>query len=110
MSFSKSWVLLVLFLFVGCGGGGGDATEMREFNGTLSAVNAAERSISVTVPDSAEGVEAGTMDLMFTDSTEVLKDFMAMSIDSLQVDQNVHVEAMKDGDQYIPSRVMILGN
>jgi hypothetical protein len=35
---------------------------------------------------------------------------MAMSIDSLQVDQNVHVEAMKDGDQYIPSRVMILGN
>lgn len=83
---------------------------MRDFNATLSEINTEERSISVNVPDSAEGVDAGMMTLTFTDSTEVLKDFMAMPIDSLQVDQNVHVEATKEGDQYIPSRVMILGN
>ena len=108
MSFSKSWVLLVAFLFAGCGGGGADQTQ--EFNGTISEVNAEGPSISVTVPDSAEGVEAGTMNLAFTDSTQILKDYMAMTIDSLQVDQVVHVEAMKEGDQYVPSRVLILGN
>ena len=109
MSFSKSWILFVVFVFVGCGGGGG-TTGMQSFNATISEVNTDGPSISVNVPDSAEGVEAGMMSLSFTDSTEVLKDFMAMPVDSLQVDQNVHVEAMKDGDQYIPSRVMILGN
>lgn len=83
---------------------------MQEFNGTISEVNAEGPSISVNVPDSAEGVEAGTMNLNFTDSTQVLKDYMAMTIDSLQVDQVVHVEAMQEGDQYVPSRVLILGN
>jgi hypothetical protein len=110
MSFSKSWIPFVVFLLVGCGGDGGEATQMREFNATISGVNAEEPSISVNVPDSAEGVEAGTMALTFTDSTQVLKNYMAMSIDSLQGDQVVHVEAMKEGDQYVPSRVLILGN
>jgi len=111
MSFSKSWVLLVVFLFAGCGGGGGgEMSQMQQFNATVSGVDAAGPSISVNVPDSAEGVAAGTMNLTFTDSTQVLKNYMAMSIDSLQTDQVVHIEAMRDGDQYIPSRVLILGN
>lgn len=83
---------------------------MQEFNGTVSEVNAEEPSIAVTVPDSAEGVEAGTMNLTFADSTQVLKDYMAMSVDSLQADQMVHVEAVKEGDEYVPSRVLMLGN
>lgn len=111
MSYSKSCVLFVIFLFVGCGGGGGGkATQMREFNATVSGVNAGEPSITVTVPDSAKGVKAGTMNLTFTDSTQVLKNYMAMSIDSLQADQVVHVEAVKEGDQYVPSRVLMLEN
>jgi hypothetical protein len=110
MSFSKSWVLLVALVVAGCGGGGGETTQTQEFNGTVSAVNAEEPSITVTVPDSAEGVEAGTMNLTFADSTQVLKNYMAMSVDSLQADQVVHVEAVKEGDQYVPSRVLMLGN
>jgi 2-polyprenyl-3-methyl-5-hydroxy-6-metoxy-1,4-benzoquinol methylase len=110
MSFSKSWVLLVVFLFVGCGGGGGETAQMQQFNATVSGIDAEGPSISVTVPDSAEGVAAGSMNLAFTDSTQILKNYMAMSIDSLQVDQVVHIEAMRDGDQYVPSRVLILGN
>jgi len=110
MSFSKSWVLLVVFLFVGCGGGEGETTQMQQFNATVSGIDAEGPSISVNVPDSAEGVAAGSMNLAFTDSTQVLKNYMAMTIDSLQVDQVVHVEAVRDGDQYIPSRVLILGN
>ncbi|MFB6279308.1 MAG: hypothetical protein ABEK75_07360 [Salinibacter sp.] len=109
-SFSKSWVLLFAFLFAGCGGGGGETTQMQEFNGTVSEVNAEAPSITVTVPDSAEGVEAGTMNLTFTDSTQVLKNYMAMSVDSLQANQVVHVEAVKEGDQYVPSRVLMLEN
>jgi hypothetical protein len=110
MSFSKSWILFIVFLLVGCGGDGGEAPQMQEFNATISGMNAEEPSISVTVPDSAEGVEAGTMSLTFTDSTQVLKNYMKTSVDSLQADQMVHVEAVKEGDQYVPSRVLILGN
>jgi len=110
MSFSKSWILFVLFLLVGCGGGGEEAPEMQDFNGTISEVNVGEKAITVNVPDTAEAVDPGMLTLNFTDTTEVLKDFMAMPIDSLQVDQNVRVEAMKEGDQYVPSRVLILGN
>jgi len=108
MSFSKSWVLLIAFLFVGCGGG--EADQMEEFNGTVSEVNPEGPSITVTVPDSVEGVEAGTMNLTFADSTQVLKNYMAMSVDSLQADQVVHVEAVKEEDQYVPSRVLMLEN
>ena len=108
MSFSKSWVLLIAFLFVGCGGG--EADQMEEFNGTVSEVNPEGPSITVTVPDSAEGVKAGTMNLTFADSTQVLKNYMAMSVDSLQADQVVHVEAVKEEDQYVPSRVLMLEN
>lgn len=83
---------------------------MQDFNGTISEVNVEENAVTINVPDTAEAVEPGMLTLNFTDTTEVLKDFMAMPIDSLQVDQNVRVEAMKEGDQYIPSRVLILGN
>lgn len=81
---------------------------MEDFNGTISEVNAEEQVISVEVPDTAESVEAGTLTLEFEDTTEVLKDFMAMPIDSLQADQKVRVMATKKEDEYIPSKVMML--
>lgn len=81
---------------------------MEDFTGTLAEVNAEEQVISVEVPDTAEGVEAGMLTLEFEDTTEVLKDFMAMPIDSLQANQEVRVMATKEEDRYIPSKVMIL--
>jgi len=64
----------------------------------------------MTVPDSAQGVEAGTLTLNFTDTTEVLKDFMAMPIDSLQADQDVRAEVVEEENGYVPSRVIVLDN
>jgi len=110
-SVPKSWALTVVFLFVvGCGGGGQETSEQKSFIGTISEVNAGERTISVTIPDTAETMEAGTVSLAFTDSTEILKNFMAMPVDSLQVDQDVRVDAVRDGEQHVPSRVVVLTN
>jgi hypothetical protein len=111
MSFSKSWVLFVVFLFVGCGGGGGEEIETQDVIGTISEVDAEEQAISMNVPDSADAVEAGTMDLEFTDTTEVLTaNFAVTPIDSLQADQDVRAEVVEEEDQYVPSRVIILPN
>lgn len=111
MSFSKSWVLFVAFLFVGCGGGGGEAIETQNVIGTISEVNAEEQAVSINVPDSAETVEAGTMNLEFTDTTEVLTmQFTGRPIDSLQAGQDVRAEVVEEGNQYVPSRLIMLDN
>jgi hypothetical protein len=106
----KSWVFVAVFVFVGCGGGGQEISEQQSFIGTISEVNAAERTISVTVPDTSETMEAGPVRLAFTDTTEVLKNFMAMPIDSLRAEQDVRVEAVREGARHVPSRVVVLGN
>ncbi len=106
----KSWVFAVAFVFAGCGGGGQETGEQQSFIGTISEVNAAERTISVAVPDTSETMEAGPVRLAFTDTTEVLKNFMAMPIDSLRAEQDVRVEAVREGDQHVPSRVVVLEN
>ncbi len=66
--------------------------------------------MTIAVPDSATGIEPGPVTLTFTDTTEVLKSFMAMPLDSLQVDQDVRVEAIQEDDAYIPSRIILLNN
>jgi len=55
-------------------------------------------------------MEAGPVRLAFTDTTEVLKNFMAMPIDSLRAEQDVRVEAVREGDRHVPSRVVVLEN
>ena len=111
MSFSKSWVLFVVFFFVGCGGGGGEAIETQNVIGTISEVNAEEQTVSMNVPDSAEAVEAEMMDLEFTDTTEVLTmQFTGRPIDSLRAGQDVRAEVVEERNQYVATRVIMLGN
>lgn len=108
MSFSNAWVFVFALLIFGCGGQ--QASEPQSFIGTISEMNAEGASMIIVVPDSATGREAGPVTLTLTDTTEVLKSFMAMPIDSLQVDQDVRVEAIQEGNAYISSRIILLDN
>lgn len=104
MQYSKALIIGVLFALVGCGGGGSDApsVDSGSYTGTISDVNAEEQEIYVEVPD------AGTLELYFTDSTEVVKNFMSMPFDSLKTDQEVRVEVEKVGKRLDPKTVHLL--
>lgn len=106
-SFSKFGVVLLLFLFVGCGGGGNSSGKMVDYNGTISEVKKGDQILTVQVPDSV--VSEGSVDLMFTDTTEVVNmSFASQPFDSLAVDQEVRVKAQKSGDKHVPITVTIL--
>lgn len=106
MQHSKALVIGVLFALVGCGGGGGgsdaSSVDSGSYTGTISEVNAEEQEIYVEVPD------AGTLELYFTDSTEVVKNFMSMPFDSLKTDQEVRVEVKEVGKRLDPKTVHLL--
>jgi hypothetical protein len=108
MSFSNAWVFVFALLVVGCGGQ--QASEPESFIGTISEMDAEGTSMTIAVPDSATGMEPGPVTLTLADTTEVLKSFMAMPLDSLQVDQDVRVEAIQEDNAYIPSRIILLDN
>lgn len=104
MHFSRTLIVCILFVVAGCGSEGGDATSVDSgsYTGTISEVNADEQKITVAVPDS------GTLDLSFSDSTEVVKNFMSMPFDSLRTDREVRVEVEKVGDRLDPKIVHLL--
>ncbi len=72
------------------------------YNGTIAKVDAEERKVHVEVPDE------GTMELAFTDTTQVLKNFLEMPFDSLNTDRKVRVEVVETGDQPTPTTVTLL--
>lgn len=76
--------------------------ETNAYNGTVAEVNAEDREIQVEVPDQ------GTMDLDFTDSTQVLKDFLEVPFDSLYADREVRVEVLETEEQPVPETVTII--
>jgi hypothetical protein len=82
---------------------------MVDYNGTISEVKPGDQIVTVQVPDTAEAVDPGSVDLMFTDTTRVLNvSYMEMPFDSLRVDQQVRVEAQQQGDRQVPIRLTIL--
>jgi hypothetical protein len=106
-SFSKFGIVFFLFLFVGCGGGGSSSGEMVNYNGTISEVKTGDQILTVQVPDSV--ASEGSVELPFTDTTEVVNMmFASQPFDSLAVDQEVRVKAQKSGDKHVPLQVTIL--
>lgn len=106
-SFSKSWIVLAVLIGVGCGGAEQSPTnessmETDAYNGTVTEVNAEEEKIHVEVPDE------GTMELTFTDSTQVLKNFLEVPLDSLSADQEVRVQVAEAGEQPTPVTVNLI--
>jgi hypothetical protein len=102
MSFSKLWVVLGLFVVVGCGSADESPMDTEAYNGTIAEVNAEERKVHVEVPDE------GTMEFAFTDTTQVLKNFLEVPFDSLGPNQEVRVEVVETGDQPTPTTVTLL--
>lgn len=96
--------VLALGLLIGCGGEDTAVVESGTYEGTITEVNAAEREIYVSVP------ETGTLELYFTDSTRVRRDTMALTFDALQTNQQVAVEVNKVGQRLDPVTVMIQGD
>jgi len=76
--------------------------ETDAYNGTVAEVDAEERKIHVEVPDE------GSMELAFTDSTQVLKNFLEVPFDSLNADRKVRVEVMETGEEPTPMTVTLL--
>ncbi|PSQ95907.1 MAG: hypothetical protein BRD55_09800 [Bacteroidetes bacterium SW_9_63_38] len=107
-SFSKFSIVLAFLVFLGCGGGGGgDSAEKLAYNGTISEVKSGDQIVTVQVPDSV--ASGGSVELTFTDTTEVVnKMFASQPFDSLAVDQEIRVNAKKDGDKHVPTQLTIL--
>lgn len=72
------------------------------YNGTIAEVDAEERTVHVEVP------EEGTMELAFTDTTQVLKNFLEIPFDSLDANRKVRVEVVETGNQPTPTTVTLL--
>ncbi|WP_232797878.1 hypothetical protein [Salinibacter altiplanensis] len=102
MSLAKAWVVPILLIVVGCGSAEDSPMETDAYNGTITEIDAEEREVHVEVPDE------GTMELAFTDTTQVLKNFLEMPFDSLNADRKVRVEVTEAGEQPIPTSVTLL--
>ena len=102
MSFSKVWIVPVLFVVVGCGSAEESPIDSEAYNGTIAEVDAEARMVHVEVPDE------GTMELAFTDTTQVLKNFLEVPFDSLGPNQKVRVEVVETEDQPTPTTVTLL--
>lgn len=94
----------IMLLLVGCGGGEEEtvAVESGTYEGTISEVVPEEREIYVDVPNT------GTLELYFTDSTEVMQGGQPASFDQLSTDQPVSVTVEKIGQRLNPIAVEIL--
>ncbi len=77
MSFSKVWIVPVLFVVVGCGSAEESPMDTEAYNG-------------------------------FTDTTQVLKNFLEVPFDSLNTDRKVRVEVVETEDQPTPTTVTLL--
>ncbi|NBB72927.1 MAG: hypothetical protein GVY35_04525 [Bacteroidetes bacterium] len=94
-------LLLAGFLFAACGGETA-VVESGTYEGTITEVNADEREIYVAVP------ETGTLELYFTDTTQVMRDTTMLSFGALENNQQVSVEVERVGQRLDPIRVRIL--
>jgi hypothetical protein len=102
MSLSKVWIVIVLLVVVGCERAEESPTDTEAYNGTIAKVDAEAREVHVEVPDE------GTMELAFTDTTQVLKNFLEVPFDSLNTDRKVRVEVVETGNQSTPTTVTLL--
>ena len=102
MSLSKVWIVIVLLVVVGCERAEESPTDTEAYNGTIAKVDAEAREVHVEVPDE------GTMELAFTDTTQVLKNFLAVPFDSLGPNQEVRVQVVEPGDQPTPTTATLL--
>ncbi|HKL38097.1 MAG TPA: hypothetical protein VJ876_04325 [Bacteroidales bacterium] len=91
----------ILLGFSSCGGGGADVVESGTYQGTISEVNAEEQEIYVKTSDDK------TLELYFTDSTELTQNGENVNFSVLEKDQPVEVTVEKMGKKLNPLEVKI---
>ena len=93
-----------LLLLSACGGGGKEtvAVESGTYTGTINEVVPEESEIYVNLSDTT-----GTLELYFTDSTQVTQGGTTVPFDSLAQGQSVEVTVEKIGQRMNPISVRI---
>ena len=102
---ATSCLLALAFLLLSACGGGGEgetvAVESGTYTGTINEVVPEEQEIYVNVPNT------GTLELYFTDSTQVTQGGTTVPFDSLSQGQSVDVTVEKIGQRMNPISVQI---
>ena len=101
LSITLAGTLLFLFVLTACGGQKGDVVESGTYRGTISEVNPYEREIYVKTPDNR------TLELYFTDATNLTQNGTAVEFSALKLGQLVEVTVEKVGKKLDPLRVDI---
>ena len=93
--------LLIVNLFVQCGSGT-DVVESGEYNGVIEKVVPDEQEIYVTTK------EGQTLELYFTEKTQLTRQGEPADFSQLEKDQNVSVTVTRVGNRLDPDSVAIL--
>lgn len=101
ISVTLASALLFLFVLTACGGHKGDVVESGTYTGTITEVNPAESEIYVKTADNK------TLELYFTDATNLTQNGTAVAFSALQTGQTVEVTVEKKGQKLDPLRVDI---
>lgn len=101
ISLTLASALLFLFVLAACSGNKTEVVESGTYTGTISEVNAPEREIYVKTADNK------TLELYFTDATNLTQNGTAVDFSALQTGQTVEVTVEKVGDKLDPLRVDI---
>ncbi|MDZ7725652.1 MAG: hypothetical protein U5R06_23215 [candidate division KSB1 bacterium] len=93
--------LLIVNLFVHCGSGT-DVVDSGEYTGIIKKVVADEQEIYVTTE------EGQTLELYFTEETQLTRQGQPVDFSQLKKDQNVSVTLIRVGNRLDPDSVAIL--
>lgn len=93
--------LMMMNVFIGCGSGT-DVVESGEYQGVIKEVEPDEREIYVTVD------EDKTLELYFTEETQLTRQGEEADFSQLQQGQNVSVTVTRVGNRLDPDSVDIM--
>ncbi|MCX2746058.1 hypothetical protein OO013_19415 [Mangrovivirga sp. M17] len=91
----------LLFVLVSCGGSHSDVVESGTYSGTIEKVNPDEVEIYVKTDDNK------TLELYFTDDTQLMKGGESVDFSVLSEGTNVTVDVEKQGQKVVPLSVTI---
>jgi len=98
----KSAVIVLSVIFMTACGGKTDVVESGTYQGTIKEIEPAKEEIYVSIPGDQ------TLELYFTDETELLRDTAKADFSALEKGQKVQVTVEKVGKRLDPTTVKIL--
>ncbi len=101
ISLTLASAMLFLFVLAACSGNKNETVESGTYTGTITEVNPGEREIYVKTADNK------TLELYFTDATNLTQNGTAVEFSALQEGQTVQVTVEKVGQKLDPLSVDI---